>query len=203
MYPLPYMLQNKNNNPDTTLSDYSLQLANPTVGKRIWTIMNEVYTALPDKSLFCCDEYDFVMDILTCSGFGVIASTNNTPIKKEDTSTSSKSANIVASLLVKFPRLAEENLGYDIGLEKEELYKVAHLESVVVLPKHRGHGLQGKLISFAEQQIDKTQYSYLMATVSPDNLPSLHTFQKNGYEIIKVTEKYGGLKRCILLKNHI
>ena len=80
------------------------------------------------------------------------------------------------------------------------LDKVVHMESVAVLPEYRGYHLQEKMLRYAEECIDKKQYSYLLATVSPDNPASYHSFEKCGYALVMTKEKYGGLLRRIYEK---
>ena len=99
-----------------------------------------------------------------------------------------------------FPGLSEENLGRDINLSETDLLKVAHMDSVAVLPQYRGHGLQNKLMQAAEAEARQRGYRYLMCTVHPDNHYSKNNVLKQGYHVIATKEKYGGYTRNILLK---
>lgn len=152
----------------------------------IYSLMKQVYDDLEDKSLFVCDDTDFVKQQLTKTGFGVIAKAND---------------NIIGCLIVRFPGLEKDNLGYDIDINANELPKVAHIEAVVVDKNFRGHSLQQKMIEYAEQLLDNKKYYHLMATVSPDNHASLKSFFNCNYKEILTKEKYGGLKRIILYKS--
>ena len=127
----------------------------------IFSLMKQVYDDLEDKSLFVCDDIEFIKQQLTESGFGVITKVNNS---------------IAGCLIVRFPELESDNLGLDIGIADDELSKVVHIEAVVVAKKFRGHRLQKKMIKYAEQIIDSKKYYHLMATVSPDNHASLKSF---------------------------
>ncbi|WP_312446357.1 GNAT family N-acetyltransferase [Lacrimispora sp.] len=98
------------------------------------------------------------------------------------------------------PGSGEENLGRDIGLSEEELGKVAHMESVAILPGYRGNGLQYSLMKTAEEELLKQGYRYLMCTVHPENRYSKNNMIKQGYEVVLTKEKYGGYLRDILLK---
>ena len=71
--------------------------------------------------------------------------------------------------IVTFPGMKEENLGRDIELAGVELEKVAHMESVAILPAYRGNGLQYALMQRGEADLRKMGYRYLMCTVHPDN----------------------------------
>ena len=103
--------------------------------------------------------------------------------------------------MVAFPGISEKNLGHHIGLEEKDLLRVAHMDSVVILPQFRGHGLQYKLIGKAEEVIaSETDYRILMATVHPDNKYSLNNMTAHGYEVAAEALKYGGYRRYIMKK---
>ena len=110
----------------------------------------------------------------------------------------------MGNLLIKYPGLTEENLGYDVfsdkDLSKKKLLQVVHMDSASVLLAHRGHGLERRMLTFAEQLLDSTQYQYAFATVAPQNLASLKSLEKNGYRVMVTKEKYGGRMRCIMMK---
>lgn len=195
---------------NTAPVDYILRPATLKDAHEIWNIMNTSYELLENKELFLCDDLDYVKDILSGHGFGVIAHTTD--------------GNIVGNLLVKYPGLTTENLGYDVFitssensdtdsfcpflsfpgnlplLSKENLQKVIHMDSASVLPIHRGHHLESRMIAYAETLIDRTKYSYSLATVSPINPASKKSLESNGYHTIATKEKYKGVMRCIMLK---
>lgn len=98
------------------------------------------------------------------------------------------------------PGLGQENLGRDLGFTDEELMKSAHMETVIILPKYRGHHLQARLMSRAEEDLKKSGYRHLLCTIHPDNPYSLNNALSLGYKVEKTVEKYGGLPRNILLK---
>lgn len=154
--------------------------------KIIYENMIKVYESMENKDLFVCDDFTFVKDHIEKEGMTVVA-------LDEDKA-------IVGNLIVRFPRLQEDNLGLDLGLSKEELLKVAHMESAVVLPRVRGNHLEAQMIQFAEELLKSEEYHYLMATISPLNLASIKSAQKNGFEYICTKEKYGGRIRNIYSK---
>ena len=166
--------------------DYQLRLATLDDAYAIWQIMDTCAQAMEHKEHFICDDLDYVKDILSGQGFAVVACDTD--------------GNIVGNLLVKYPGLDEENLGYDVSLSTEELYKVLHMDSSTVLPEHRGHGLEAKMIAYAETLVDTAKYCYSLATVAPDNLASLKSLDRNGYQVMITKEKYGGLMRCVMMK---
>lgn len=190
-----------NLNPDSK-SSYYLRPATLEEAYEIWSVMDTCYQSLEHKEYFICDDLDYVTDILSGHGFGVVACNND--------------GKIVGNLLVKYPGLDEENLGYDvfvrndkpdsqsskqaIALTPDNLERVLHMDTASVLPSHRGHGLEGKMIAFAETLVDTSRYRYSFATVAPENTASMKSLVKNGYQIMITKEKYNGLKRNILMK---
>ena len=165
---------------------YTLRPATLNDAFEIWTIMDISSKAIEHKEHFLCDDFDYVKEILSGHGFGVVAcdATNK----------------IVGNLLVKYPGLGEENLGYDVCFSPENLNRVLHMDSASVLPKHRGHGLEGKMIAFAESLVDTSKYRYSFATVAPENYASLKSLERNGYEVMVTKEKYDGLVRYVMMK---
>ncbi len=155
--------------------------------REIYDIMKEVYNKLKNKEIYVCDDLNYVKNQISNNGFAVVAK--------------NKDGKIIGSFIFRFPGNSKDNLGRDIGLEESEMCKVVHMESTVVLPEYRGNGLQLKMLKYAENLIDKHNYKYFMATVSPDNPASYKSFEKNGYKLIIEKIKYNGLKRRIYLKN--
>lgn len=162
------------------------QLAAKEDAKEIHELMEQVYKELEDKSLYVCDDMEYVNRHISGAGFAVKASNYD--------------GKIVGVFIFRYPGTQDDNLGRDVGLEEGELSKVVHMESAVVLPEYRGRGLQSKMLKYAEELIDKNKYKYFMATVSPNNPASYKSFEKNGYELMLTKEKYDGLVRRIYLK---
>lgn len=111
-----------------------------------------------------------------------------------------RNAALAGLFMVTFPGLTEENLGWDLGFSKEDLLHTAHMDTAVVLPAYRGHGLQARFMQTAEADLRKMGYKYLLCTIHPENQFSMGNALKAGYIVEKTTEKYGGLKRNILCK---
>ncbi len=155
----------------------------------IHKLMEKVYENMMNKDMFFCDDLEFVKNHIENQGFIVKA------VYDGDSECTEQIAGV---LIVRFPKNFEDNLGRDVGIT--ELHKVAHMESVVVDVKFRGYGLQDRMLKYAEKIIMQREYTYLLATVSPENKHSLDNFKKNGYEAVMVKEKYGGMVREILLK---
>jgi len=99
-----------------------------------------------------------------------------------------------------FPGTGPENLGRDLGFSDEDLMKSAHMETVVIAPKYRGHHLQARLMAKAEEDLNAAGYKHLLCTIHPENPYSMNNALSLGYKVEKLVEKYGGLPRNILLK---
>lgn len=98
------------------------------------------------------------------------------------------------------PGMDRENLGYDVGMDKAELEKVALMDTAAVLPQFRGLHLQYQMMQEAERDLRKAGYRFLMCTVHPDNRFSRQNVMDQGYRKILTKEKYGGYLRDIWMK---
>ena len=167
---------------------FIIREAEPKDAQEIYEVMKTAEAALEDKTLYVCDDLEYVKTHIAEAenGFGVVSCDEN--------------RKIVGIFIIRYPKTAEDNLGKDIELSDTELLQVAHMESAAVLPEYRGKHLQEKMLKFAEHCIDRKRYRYLMATVSPHNPASYLTFEKCSYQLTKTKEKYGGLLRRIYLK---
>lgn len=153
----------------------------------IATLMQNVYNNMQDKTWFVCDDEEYVKKHISDEGFCVVALSDE---------------RIVGSLVARYPKMSQDNLGKEMEALENELEYVAHIESMVVDEAFRGHGLQRKMMEFAIKEIDKNTYRHIMGTVAPKNTPSLNNFLKLGFSVVKTVEKYGGLERHILYKKN-
>lgn len=152
-------------------------------------LTEEVWNAIEHKEWFAlCDISHYITDLFNTS--------KGTVWKAIDTPTNQ----IAGMFIVAYPGTDPDNLGYDIGLPASELLHVAHMDTVVVHPLYRGHGLQQQLTRFIEQELLSGGFRYFMCTIHPDNKYSKKNMEKCGYQVIKKAFKYGGLPRLILLK---
>lgn len=177
-------------------------------------VMQAAYESLDNKDLYICDDYNYVRTILQDenAGFGLMYYKENPDcvISEAD------SKDCAGVLLVTFPGGAEDNLARDVFYSGKETYgktsdtlsatdyffSTAHIESAAVRVEYRGNGIQNQLIEYACDYLSKNcgNIRYVMATVSPDNIPSLKSFEKAGFKIILTKEKYGGKLRHILMR---
>lgn len=151
-------------------------------------IIQSVWNGLDKKEWFVADNAEYTYEMLQ-SGRGL-------GYKAVDADTGMTAGVFMAAI----PGDSQENLGRDAGLSDEELLLVAHMDSIAILPKYRGHNLQYRLMQTAEGDLREKGFTYLMCTVHPDNCYSRNNIVKQGYESVTVKEKYGGYVREIFLK---
>ena len=187
--------------------DYIFRKAGPEDIPQIAALMKAVYDAMPDKSLFVCDDEAFVRRVVMEDGFAVMAVPEDSGADRIGVEAAGAAcpcgeagSRPAAVLLVFFPGSGKENLGRDIGLPESELPGVVHMDSAVVLGEHRGHHLEYRMLLEAEHMLDPVRYPYIMATVAPENAASLHSLEKAGLRIAVTKEKYCGVLRHLLLK---
>ena len=166
--------------------ELKISVARTDDAELIHGVMKEAYDRLSDKSLYVCDSLEHVMRHINTDGFALKVSNGKDAI--------------VGCLIVRYPGMAPDNLGRDVGLPESDLQCVVHMETAVVLPEYRGHKLQERMLCWAESSIDRDRFRYLLATVSPDNPASFKSLERCGYRVILTKEKYGGLPRRVYLK---
>ncbi|WP_349947178.1 GNAT family N-acetyltransferase [Lacrimispora sp. BS-2] len=151
-------------------------------------VIQRVWQQIQEKDWFVADDSEYI--------FHTLKEGNGIGYKAFEKDTGALAGVFIAAL----PGKGEENLGLDIGLPEEELAKVAHMETVAILPGYRGNGLQYSMMKSAEEELWKQGYRYLMCTVHPENRYSKDNMIKQGYKVVMTKEKYGGYLRDILLK---
>lgn len=151
----------------------------------IMKIMEEARRDSEHPDWFVADDENYVREHLDQNGFTVIAQAQD--------------GTVAGFFLIKYPDL-EDNLGRYLDFKEDQLAQVAVMDSAAVGSAYRGNGLQGKMLETAEAFLDREKIHYLMCTIHPDNRFSRQNMEKHGYEVKKITECYGGLMRCILLK---
>ncbi|MBO5352598.1 MAG: GNAT family N-acetyltransferase [Lachnospiraceae bacterium] len=149
-------------------------------------IMETAIASIQQKDWYVADDREFIRRHIESEGYTLKYTTGNT---------------IAGFLIVRHPAFAEDNLGrYLPDWTGETLKKVAHMESVAVLPEFRGQKIQKKLLQVAEKIEQERGTRYLMGTVHPENIYSAANLEQLGYECLLETEKYGGLRRKIVCK---
>lgn len=151
-------------------------------------VIRQVYEAMERKEWYVADNEEYTYRMLS-EGTGI-------GYKAVEVSTGEIGGIFMATL----PGDTASNLGNDIGFSKEQRLVTAHMDSVAILPKYRGNHLQYRLMQEAERELREMGYRYLMCTVHPENRFSKENVLRQGYRVMKTTEKYGGYLRDILLK---
>lgn len=168
--------------------NFKITCAAPTDYPAIVQLIQTVWENLEQKEWFAADNADYTIHMLEtrqAEAFKAVDETTNA---------------LAGIFMIVYPGRSDENLGKDINLPDSELSKVAHMDSVAVLPRYRGYGLQYRLMQEAESEARRKGYRYLMCTIHPDNHYSKSNVLKQGYHIAATKEKYGGYLRNILLK---
>ncbi len=151
------------------------------------TLMRSVYEGMPDKDLFAVGEIspEWMQEALTPPCFGVSARTG--------------SGELAGMLVVVAPPDWDHSLAKKAGLAPALLPLTMEMDMSCVSPQHRGHGLQQRMLIYAEGLIpEKTRY--LLCTVSPHNPASLKSVLALGYKVAVTREMYGGFLRHVLVK---
>ncbi len=177
--------------------EFKIVRAVPEDAVELDRIMQTVAAGMENPEWFMKDDLAYIKGHigsvpLTLSDEGFILKAVITEEGKEQTA---------GFFMVAFLGAVEKNLGNHIALPKEKLERVAHMDSVVILPPFRGYGLQRRFLAEAERVIKtETDYTILMATIHPDNKYSLNNAKANGYEVVAEALKYGGFRRYIIKK---
>ena len=177
--------------------EFEIKRAFPEDADGLFFIMEEVTAGIANPEWFIDDDADYIR-----------AHIGHIPLAGEDCGFTLKAVTqidgrevIAGFFMVDFPGTGVRNLGHHIALSEEKLAKAAHMDSVVVLPQFRGHKLQYRLITAAEEVLRReTDYTIWMATVHPDNGYSLDNVRAHGYEVVAEAVKYGGYRRYVLMK---
>lgn len=151
-------------------------------------IIDTVYQQMEHPSWFMPDDADYIRKLMN-PGQGLVWKA-----VEEETGA------YAGVFMLLFPGETKENLGNDAGLSEEERQKVAHVESVAILPEYRGHGLQYRMMQMAETVARKKNYAYLLCTVHPENRFSRNNMVKMGFHSVVTKEKYGGFLREVMMK---
>ena len=153
----------------------------------IMAVMHEAKNDKEHPDWFVSDDEEYVRTHIEEQGFVIVAQTAD--------------GSVAGFFLIKYPENREDNLETYLDFDEEQLSHVAVMDSAVVCCAYRGNGLQGHMLEEAERLLDTDQYYYLMCTIHPDNQFSRHNMEIHGYEVKRTALCYGGLPRCILLKD--
>lgn len=156
--------------------------------EQILQLQTTVYNQLEDPSVLqqlTVDEFNFILE---GNGLMIGAFVNDQLIA-------------IRALLV--PEIDSEHLGLAIGLKEEALDQVIYQEISFVHPSYQGNRLQQKLATLIMEELTKTEpvYTYVCATVAPDNIPSLLDKFRQNMHVHNLIEIYGGKLRYVFAKD--
>jgi ribosomal protein S18 acetylase RimI-like enzyme len=160
---------------------YAVRSANDSDISHINSIMESASAEINNIDIFYADNLDFIKGHIEAEGFTLVVLSDDI---------------MVGFLIVRIPNHNEDNLWNDVSLDCS-VTETVHMESVVILPEHRGHGLQKELFVSAERIAAAQGFAYAMATVSPMNMVSLNNMLEIGYRIMKTKEKYGSMRHIM------
>lgn len=166
---------------------YQVKLLNVNHLEKIIKLQNDVYEQLADKSKLerlSEDEFKF---ILSDKGLMIGVYVNN---------------ELIAVRALLDPENDPDHLGRAIRLKETELDKVIYQEVSFVHPDYQGNGLQKLMAKVIMEELDKTNhaYSYVCATVAPDNIPSLKDKFYQKMELKAFVTIYGEKQRYVFAK---
>lgn len=109
---------------------------------------------------------------------------------------------LIAIRALYIPEKTKDHLGYFLGLKDEEqLDRVIYQEISIVHPKFRGYGMQKLLGKVIMNELDRSKYDYVCATVMPYNIASLKDKFSQGFRIVSLTYLYEGKLRYVFALN--
>lgn len=188
---------------------FEIVRAVPKDAEALYKIMETVTAGMEHSEWFVSDDLSYIQNHIgsepikkSNKGFVLkaIAAADNMTVGNVENSADTREE-IAGFLMVDFPGIDAHNLGTYLSMSDAQLAKVAHMDSVVILPKYRGNGLQHKLMETAERIIKKeTDYRILLATVHPENVYSLRNATDRGFRAAKEVTAYGTYQRYVMIK---
>ena len=105
---------------------------------------------------------------------------------------------LVGAWVLYYPFGREDNLGRLLGRDP---MTTAHFELAILDPAWRGRGLHRRMVrELTETAARDGRFTHIAATAHPDNAASVRGFTGCGYENLGVNKLYGGLDRCLLVR---
>lgn len=168
---------------------YFIRRANYGDVPAVIAVEDAAFENMPVKDWYVTDDAAFMERHIEREGFILTACREN---------------RILAFLMVRFPKEAPDSLfcyaREKCRLDDGEAVYTAHMESAAVRPDAAGNGMMRALLAEAEKEAARRQIRYLMATAHPDNLFSRNNLEKQGFEVLTETLKYGGRRRLVYFK---
>ncbi|MEU7137682.1 GNAT family N-acetyltransferase [Streptomyces sp. NPDC046261] len=148
-------------------------------------LQERIHAALPDGSVFQRSSADFLSYCLAEGGRCYAVRHRG---------------ETVAYRVVYFPRDREFNLAKDVPLPAEEYARVAHWDTIAVLPRWRGHRLSALMNARALSDLRETGIRHLFATSSPRNPHGVRSLIAAGFRPVRLVVKFGGNQRFLFYR---
>lgn len=165
--------------------DFIIEPVFPENAEDIIRVMDAIAAEIDNRNIFIPDDGEEIRRRLNQGEFMLVARDNR---------------ECAGFLMIETTEDPARFLGTDLGWPPTEMPVSAHMDSVGVLPRYRGFGLQKRLLARAEEALVARGRTRFLATVSPENPPSLNSFLSLGYAIGATKTKYDGVLRHILHK---
>ena len=108
---------------------------------------------------------------------------------------------LIALAIIVFNRNTSRNIVECIPSEYNANFKTTiTFDTIQVDAKYRKKGIQQFFLAEADRIAKELGIKHIVATVSDKNIPSKHSFEKNGYKIVDTRKMYENLDRDIILK---
>ncbi|WP_327065881.1 GNAT family N-acetyltransferase [Kitasatospora sp. NBC_01302] len=148
----------------------------------ILELQERIRSGLADKAIFQTSSPEFISYCLAEGGhcYGV-----------------SRGGETVAYRMVYFPRDREFNLARDTPLPPAEHLRVAHWDTIAVLPQWRGFQLARLLNTRALADLEQTDIRHLLSTSSPANPHGVRSLIETGFRPVRLVRKFGGKLRFL------
>lgn len=175
----PYL---KNNLTNTVVQGSVRRLREPDLDEII-RLQQDVMQTLQDSSLYVPSTRAEFLQMIDCGElYGMFAD------------------GVLCGACGFLPTAKAEDLAAEIGLNDAQRYAAFNLECYFVAPEYRGNGIARELAALCvERAVSRYGAEYILATVSPKNLPSLFTLMSiNGFHIRALRQLYGCKLRYVL-----
>ena len=107
---------------------------------------------------------------------------------------------IVAYTILLKLRDTPRNLAHKLGYAPDYVLRCATADGTWVDPAYRGYGIQHYFSRLKDELAREMGAAELLACTSPENIGTLKSLGRNGYEPVSRQPLYGGYDRVILRK---
>ncbi|MEU8844732.1 GNAT family N-acetyltransferase [Streptomyces sp. NPDC048564] len=161
---------------------FDIRPLGPEALETLLKLQERIKSALPDPDVFQTSTPEFISYCLADGGlcYGV-----------------SRGSETVAYRMVYFPRDRDFNLAKDTPLPPSEYGRVAHWDTIAVLPEWRGHGLARLMNTRALADVAAHDIGHLYATSSPMNPHGVGSLLAAGFRPVRLVTKFGGKLRFL------